>query len=310
MAQTTTLTICPACGHFVVLPAKQCPVCSAAFDKAVQEGTAIEAVLETAPPTEADIQAVHASPERAAGITGKEIAQALLNFLIACAVGVGMFFFGRWVTGNFRGLGVIFFGIVPMILSPLLVLYGIVQLASGLFGTRRGKTPKAAFEKVWTSGFFNGLSITNASSAAAARVYRSLPDVPGAPSAADLTAYVQSLTQWMRATLEAEEMRLASTAKWKNGAQEDVSKWSASFSDPSLVPGSIAFTALAPNVHRVSGVLCTTHKRTTSAGNDKTNELVRCALLLTITCYCVRHGKYWLITDAMPPLPALPGVEG
>lgn len=306
MAQTTTLIICPACGHFIGALANQCPLCKAELEKAAKEGTVVEASLQARRPTAATVEAVLAASERAAAITGKEIGQALLNFLIACAIGVAMFFFGRWVVSGFRGPGVLVFGYVPILAAPCLVILGFVQLFSGLFSRRRGKTPKAAFVKVWESGYFNGLMFTNAAGAAAARVYRSLPDIPGGPSAVDLAAYVEALKRWVEGMLDAEEAGLATAGRWNNGVEEDVTGWHADLTGPTLVPGSVIITALAPNVQEVTGVLQAVRKRTHSVSDNKTNELVRCTLRMTITCYCVHRGKYWLVTDAMPDLPAMP----
>lgn len=305
MATTMTVMLCPHCRSVLEGKPDVCPLCSGTITDAQKQPECETVSIQTPKPTPQAVSQIQAASPKGIPPSGAEIRHGFATMLVMVGIGVAAFFFGRWVTENFRGPGILFFGLLPMIASPVLVVLGIGIFLHTMCTDRRGKTPAKAFEKIWISGYFSSFSLWNAKKAMGKRVLRSLPRTTQIPSPEDLQEYCEKMQQFVTADLDVLEGRLPAKGKWKDGSGFPIKDWGIRELSPTLDTKCIQANHLGNGLWEVRGEVCFRRTRQHSVSDQKQYELERARLKLAIVSYCVQNGKHYYMTDVTPPLPPL-----
>ena len=216
-----------------------------------------------------------------------EAKDALKWFFIGILTGIAFFFFGRWVIGHFRGLGVLIFGYGGAYLAaPIMVVFGFVSLFK-LFRSAHKKKPADALHWAWMVSILGD--------DAAGERFGKLPYSVSTmrrllPEGADFdetsyTEYVQLLREAMSKAAD------ETAASLKTGGWHE--------SGPNKNCKVIEEKELLPNVYELRAVV-TYNDQLALTSNNKTKYMTSAMLELHITQYYIRSGKYWFPYDITP----------
>lgn len=226
-------------------------------------------------------------------VTGHEAKEALKWFAVGVGAGVALWFFGRWVIGGFRGIGVLFFGYgAAYVGAPISVIFGISNLFK-LFRSAQKKKPEAALRWVYEVSYLGEDAVGTRFGKldyAVATLERIVPSGLGFDKEA-ARSYIQNfrdlLTQGMEQT----------TAKAR---KEPPGGWAEAGAQKHLkIEGT---KELAPGVVEMEATLSYQDMLSRSQGNNNTVNMIAAVLELHIRGVFIRSGKYWFPYDVSPEI--------
>jgi hypothetical protein len=223
--------------------------------------------------------------------SGAEIKNALKWFAVGIAIGVAVWFFGRWVIGNFRGFGVLFFGYgFAYIGAPAAVIFGFSSLFK-LFRSAQKKKPEAALRWVYEVSYMGDDTAGTRFGKldyAVATLERIIPGAMGFNrdmAKAYITGFRETMIRAMEITTA--KARTEPPGSWTEGSPQTQMK----------IEGS---RELYPGVLEMSATLVYKDILSRSDTNNNTINMIAAVLELHIVSVLIQSGKYWYPYDVFP----------
>lgn len=224
-------------------------------------------------------------------VSAEEAKEALTWLTFGVLAGIAAWFFGRWVIGNFKGPGVLFFGYgFAYIGAPALLIFAVVSLFK-LFRSAQKKKPEDALKWIYMVSFLGDDTVGarfGKPNYAVATLNRIIPDAIGFNSGAAhsyITNFRNTLIRAMEITTA--PVRNEPPKDWKEGFAQTIMR----------IDGT---QELYPGVSEVRATLTYKDILTRSDGNNNTVNVIAAIIELHINNVLIRSGKYWYPYDIFP----------
>lgn len=217
-----------------------------------------------------------------------EVKDTLKWFAIFTFFSIFAFFFGKWVIRNFRGPGVLFFGVGGVFIgAPVLAGMALSHLWRFVRSPRK-KTPEKAFRWAWLISLLGDDEAGDrfgSADYAVSTMRRMLPE--GTDFSEE--AYRKYVTEFRN--------------RMTKVANEHAHEWRSKGFKNNTIAKEVKITEsreLSPDLREIKAILSLRDVLAKNSGNNKTQQAVSSILELHVSQFYVRSDNYWYPYDLMP----------
>ena len=303
---THKASICPNCKHIILNAKEICPICEQKLSGYyIGNPFPKQLYMESKEPNLDEITVLLDEPFSRVPPSAAEIRKAIILLAIGVICSPLMLLFGIWVSRAFRGPGVLFYGYLPIIAAPIILIIFLIWSFNILLRDGRKKKPEASFAWLWHEAYFAEVfissgryeSINYACGTAARSVPKSLSSVENREL---LGGYIENIRSIVDTILDTEGAKVDTSCYAKNGSQ-----FSASWNGESIqvVTNVSSQQELSDVLRKINGTVTITKSLTCQIGsgnNSDTYQLPVSSVELNIVAWYIKHRAYWFPFDMMP----------